>query len=81
MVITATRNSAKKACCTKCSVVLREKNKIESPIPIGNKNLVNKLYSLLALVESEVSILSGKGVGEVRGIIDLRYINRQKRAL
>jgi hypothetical protein len=68
--MTATRNSAKEACCTKCSAVLREKNRIESPIPIGNKNLVNKPCSLLALVESEVSILSGKGVGEIRGIIE-----------
>jgi hypothetical protein len=81
MVIIVTRNSAKEACCIKCSAVLREKNRIESPIPIGNENLVNKLYSLLVLVENEVSILSGKGVGKVYRIIDLRYINRQKRAL
>jgi hypothetical protein len=79
--MTVMRNTAKEACCTKCSVVLREKNRIESPIPIGNENLVNKPCSLLALVESEVSILSGKGVNEVRGIIDLRYINGQKKDL
>ena len=76
-----TRNSAKEVCYTKYSVVLREKNRIESPIPIGNENLVNKLCSLLVLVESEVSILSRKGISKVRGIIDLRYINGQKRAL
>ena len=37
--------------------MLREKNRIESPIPIGNKNLINKLYSLLILKENKVSII------------------------
>ena len=40
--------------------MLREKNRIESPIPIGNENLINKLYSLLTLAEREVNILSRK---------------------
>jgi hypothetical protein len=37
--------------------VLREKNRIESLILIGNENLVNKSYSLLTLKENEVSII------------------------
>jgi hypothetical protein len=41
----------------KHSIVLREKNRIESPILIGNKNLVNKSYSLLTLKENKVSII------------------------
>jgi hypothetical protein len=40
-----------------------EKNRIESPIPIVNEDLVNKSCSLLTLAENEVSILSGKGTG------------------
>ena len=40
--------------------MLREKNKIKSLIPISNKNLVNKLYSLLTLAKREVNILSKK---------------------
>jgi hypothetical protein len=35
--------------------MLREKNRIESPMPISNENLVNELYSLLA--KSELGIL------------------------
>jgi len=37
--------------------MLREKNRIESLILISNKNLVNKLYSLLTLKENKVSII------------------------
>jgi hypothetical protein len=58
--------------------VLREKKRIKSPMPISNKNLANKLYSLLARAKSAVSILSGKGISEIREIINLRHINRQK---
>jgi hypothetical protein len=54
--------------------VLREKRRTEGPIPIGNENLANELCSLLARAEIELSILSGKGVDEFRGIIDLRHI-------
>ena len=42
--------------------MLREKNRIKSPIPIGNENLVNELYSLLILIEKEVNILSRKEI-------------------
>lgn len=42
--------------------MLREKNRIKSPILIGNENLVNKLYSLLTLIEREVNILSKKEI-------------------
>jgi hypothetical protein len=56
--------------------VLREKNRIKSPILISNKNLVNKLYSLLALIKSKVSILFKKGISEIHRIINLRYINK-----
>jgi hypothetical protein len=40
--------------------------------------LANKSCSLLARAESAVSILSGKGIGEIREIIDLRHINGQE---
>jgi hypothetical protein len=43
--------------------------------------LVDKPCSLLTFAKIEVSILSGKGIGEIRGITGLRCINRQKRAL
>jgi hypothetical protein len=40
--------------------MLKEKNRIKSFIFISNKNLVNKLYSLLTLIKREVNILSKK---------------------
>ena len=40
--------------------MLREKNRIKSLILISNKNLINKLYSLLILAKREVNILSKK---------------------
>jgi hypothetical protein len=56
--------------------MLREKKRIESLILISNKNLANKSYSLLAYAESAVSILSKKGISEIRRIINLKHINR-----
>jgi len=70
------RNSTKEARYIKYSIILREKNKIKSSILISNKNLINKLYSLLILTKSKVSILSRKGISKVREITNLRYINK-----
>jgi hypothetical protein len=56
--------------------VLREKKRIKSLIFISNKNLANKLYSLLACAKSAISILFKKGIYEIYKIINLRHINR-----
>jgi hypothetical protein len=52
--------------------------KIKTLIPIGNNNLANKLYSLLAYTKNTINILFGKGINKIRGTINLRYINVQE---
>jgi hypothetical protein len=60
--------------------VLKKKKRIKSLILISNKNLANKLYSLLTRAKSAVNILFKKGISEIREVINLRHINKQEKS-